>query len=408
MKTQSRFLAFLLILVLSLSTPALAEEDKSIKIIDAWPMEGYMCFLTDDGKLIWSNGHTRPSFWGSSDVVSVVKDGGTIPMLIHSDGSIVPLYTEFEFDNEEWHDLVLMGASETHAVGLKQDGTWISAGEYRNGECDVEEWTDIVQLQVGKNFTVGLKSDGTVVATGENRDGRCNVSKWTDIVKIAVSPAIDEGYSKKGYYSITLGLKSDGTVVATGGEKNSDQTFVGRWKNVIDICAGEYASYGITKEGKILTTSEYFSKYVPKDQKCENAIGIMVYYGEIGSIPILVTKVDNTFEAFGKNADIFNKYLSDPDSLLEDMNKDPSESQKADSSKSLTSSECQQIALDYLKKMLKNPDSLQVHSNSATKSGDSYIVEIDYSAMNGFGGYNRETFICTVDKDGNVSGAFSY
>ena len=250
MKAYTRFLAFLLILALTLSTSALATESENIKIIDAWPGYG-IYFLTDDGEVINCNGFNSNYSIVATDVVSVVKDGGTCPMLIHSDGSITINYQyelPFEFDSEGWNDLVLMGASSTHAVGLKSDGTWISAGEYRNGECDVEEWTDIVQLQVGYHYTVGLKADGTVVATGVNQYGRCNVSQWTDIVKIAVSP---EDY----YDTVTLGLKSDGTVVAAG-NKNSDQTFVGRWKNVIDICAGANGSVGLTKEGKILSTDD--------------------------------------------------------------------------------------------------------------------------------------------------------
>ena len=324
-------------------------------------------------------------------------------MLIHTDGSITIHYVyelPFEFDSEGWDDLVLMGASSTHAVGLKRDGTWISAGEYRNGECDVEGWTDIVQLQVGYHYTVGLKADGTVVATGDNWNGRCNVSQWTDIVKIAVSPNDDK------YTSVTLGLKSDGTVVAAGGTKESDKTFVGRWKNVIDISAGQAGSFGLTREGKILSTYDELYYQVSKDHKFENAIGIMAYGNNY--YPILLKKSDNTFEAIGSDADIYNKHLNDVENLLKDAGKTPSESQEASSTEGLTDSECEQLAVDYLKKMLKNPDSLQVHSTSSIMSGDSYIVTIDYSAMNGFGGYNRETFICMVDENGNVSAAGSY
>ena len=123
---------------------------------------------------------------------------------------------------------------------------------------------------------------------------------------------------------------------------------------------------------------------------------------------MLIKKADNTVEAIDINANIYNKYLNDAESLLEKTNTAPSELQETDSTEGLTSSECEQLAVDYLKKMLKNPDSLQVHSTSSIMSGDSYIVTIDYSAMNGFGGYNRETFICKVDENGKVSAAGSY
>ena len=75
---------------------------------------------------------------------------------------------------------------------------------------------------------------------------------------------------------------------------------------------------------------------------------------------------------------------------------------------SRSETECEKIALDYLKNHLKNPDSLQVHSTSSSKSGDEYTFIIDYSAMNSFGGYTRSTYICVVDSvDGKVTTAFA-
>lgn len=68
---------------------------------------------------------------------------------------------------------------------------------------------------------------------------------------------------------------------------------------------------------------------------------------------------------------------------------------------------CELIATDYLESILKNPNSLQIHSISVAKSGNSYIFTIDYSAQNSLGGYNRSTFICQVDfMTGKVVAAF--
>lgn len=70
--------------------------------------------------------------------------------------------------------------------------------------------------------------------------------------------------------------------------------------------------------------------------------------------------------------------------------------------------ECKTIAIDYLKKYLKNPDSLQVHSATATMSGVEYTFIIDYSAMNSFGGYTRSSYICVVNcLSGEVTAAYS-
>ena len=59
---------------------------------------------------------------------------------------------------------------------------------------------------------------------------------------------------------------------------------------------------------------------------------------------------------------------------------------------------CYNVAVDYLKNMLKNPESLQIHSYSTTYTGDGYRFAIDYSAMNSFGGYTRETRYINVNK----------
>lgn len=54
-----------------------------------------------------------------------------------------------------------------------------------------------------------------------------------------------------------------------------------------------------------------------------------------------------------------------------------------------------------LKSKLKNPDALQIHDTSVMSSfeyGDYfyYNIKLDYSAQNGFGGYNRDTYDVNV------------
>ena len=67
--------------------------------------------------------------------------------------------------------------------------------------------------------TVGLRHDGTVVAVGGNDKGQCNVSRWRDIVEISAG---------NGY---TMGLKRDGTVIATGGYP-ADRINAAHWTDI--------------------------------------------------------------------------------------------------------------------------------------------------------------------------------
>lgn len=58
---------------------------------------------------------------------------------------------------------------------------------------------------------------------------------------------------------------------------------------------------------------------------------------------------------------------------------------------------CAEYAVDKLKSVLKNPNSLIVNNLYAVVADDCYIFAIDYSAENGFGGMNRDEFFIAVN-----------
>jgi len=70
-------------------------------------------------------------------------------------------------------------------------------------------------------------------------------------------------------------------------------------------------------------------------------------------------------------------------------------------------SEKEKYSLDCvleLKDRLKNPESFQVHSIKYFKHDDKYdVCVLDYSAQNGFGGLNRDDYICINEKDRDYS-----
>lgn len=70
--------------------------------------------------------------------------------------------------------------------------------------------------------------------------------------------------------------------------------------------------------------------------------------------------------------------------------------------------ELQAISLiNYLKSILKNPDSLKIHSISCRKFREDEKgshFKIDFSSQNGFGGFNRETYYIEIDTDGKPTG----
>jgi len=63
---------------------------------------------------------------------------------------------------------------------LQSDGRLVVKGDDRSGQPDVSGWTDIVAV-AANTHSIGLKNDGTVVTAGSELDQRCVVSEWTKI-----------------------------------------------------------------------------------------------------------------------------------------------------------------------------------------------------------------------------------
>ena len=88
-------------------------------------------------------------------------------------------------------------------------------------------------------YVVGLRTDGTVIAAGKNNYGQCDVNRWKDIIEVAA-----------GEYH-TVGLKADGTVIAVG-KNNYDQCNVNEWNNIVKIAADEIHTIGLKADGTVV------------------------------------------------------------------------------------------------------------------------------------------------------------
>lgn len=163
---------------------------------------------------------------------------------LKSDGTIVTagLSSSSCDDVKDWSDIVEVSAGgDEHIVGLKADGTVVAVGENGNKQCNVSEWKNIISISAGSYYTVALKSDGTVVAVGKNLLGQRNVDDWTEIM--AISSADHH----------TIGLKTDGTVVATGMD-NYKQCNVSDWTDIVAVSAGNSHTVGLKSDGTVVAT----------------------------------------------------------------------------------------------------------------------------------------------------------
>ena len=65
------------------------------------------------------------------------------------------------FRAEDWTGVVKLYKSDSHIVGLKQDGTVIACGQNDKNQCETGDWRDIREVYVSEEATVGVDQNGT-------------------------------------------------------------------------------------------------------------------------------------------------------------------------------------------------------------------------------------------------------
>ena len=133
----------------------------------------------------------------------------SIVLGLKEDGTVVSAATSGFFQTLEgdWTQIDSLYSGDYAIGAIRKDGTaqfLEDSPEYNYGQYNTSGWTDLTQLALGQFHTAGLRSDGTVYATGRNDEGQCDVEDWTDIVWIAAGP------------SCTVGVRADGTLAVAG------------------------------------------------------------------------------------------------------------------------------------------------------------------------------------------------
>ena len=89
-------------------------------------------------------------------------------------------------------------------VALMEDGSLqillsgASSGAVWTVSSTIENWTDLTDLALGEEHILGLRSDGTVLTAGDNAFGQCDVSDWKDIVQIGARDGFSVGLTGGG------------------------------------------------------------------------------------------------------------------------------------------------------------------------------------------------------------------
>ena len=147
-------------------------------------------------------------------------------------------------------------ARDNVIAAVAKDGTIVSVGLPEDLKREVDKWTGMKGICVhidkfGARFVIGLKENGTVVSAGDQGKGWTNVSSWRDIKQIAVG------------HLHTVGLKNDGTVVvAIEGEKphhyiTGYEGSVKDWEKITAIAADTRITIGLCEDGNIKCATSY-------------------------------------------------------------------------------------------------------------------------------------------------------
>lgn len=219
----------------------------------------YSASVTQDGKVSFSgvNFSYEDELYTWNDIVSVSVMGHFV-MGLKRDGTVVTAgqidygNTKYYIDTSEWHNIISVAAGQMYIVGLKEDGTLTAQGHNGDGQADIKDWSNIVAIDTGWRTTVGLDSDGHIHITGYGSESQLqqieeHEEEWKDIV------AISTGGGGGGIGSHTVGLRRDGTVVAVGAN-GARQCEVDEWEDIIAISAGNDHTVGLKADGTVVTT----------------------------------------------------------------------------------------------------------------------------------------------------------
>ena len=238
--------------------------------------------------------------------------GDTYSLYIKKSGEL-QMYGQFP-DKSLYDGSVQVSVYDSHAVGLKADGTVIS-----NTNEDVSEWKDIVQIAAGRTHTAAINDDGEVLCTGS--EAACKVEGWVNVTNIYAGNAV------------TLGISSDGTVHASGADDvdgisgirsaaigdseillvttsgtvksysltSAPASDVSSWSDIDEVAVGSDFAAGMTSKGKVIIVTE--DENIKKKVESWNDIRYIAAHGTT------IVAVDRSGNMYGAGDNSFGQYV---------------------------------------------------------------------------------------------------
>lgn len=231
-----------------------------------------------------------------TDIVSICAKG-RIVIGLKNDGTVVTAGNagDYRIDTSMWHDIVAVAAGQQYIVGLRADGTLTAQGHNGDGQTNIDSWTNIISIACGWRHTVGLDSSGKIHIAGYDSESQLeqierDASEWTNIVAISAGGGSKE-YGKQGH---TVALRRDGTAVAVGDNSHGQCNVQGEdWTNLIAVSAGDDHTVGLRADGTVVTTQKVKSSADAgaNIQDWKNVVAVSAGYGF--TIAIVETQTDD-------------------------------------------------------------------------------------------------------------------
>lgn len=260
-------------------------SDKAVKILqNSTTISAGVVFsagVTEEGRVVSSGNiilsQSDVEEW--RDIVSI-SVFGSLAIGLKPDGTVLTagkLDNDYRIETGNWNDIIAVAAGDLYVVGLRENGTLVAQGYNGVGQMDIDEWTDIKAISTGWRHTVGLTKDGKVCIAGirsEDEEKIKNSKEWNGIVSISAGGGKPGVEGENGH---TVGLKNTGKVVAIG-DNGKGQCDVDEWEDIIAISAGAFHTVGLSKDGKVVTTQKD-SDILKEVNEWEDVVAVEAGYG---------------------------------------------------------------------------------------------------------------------------------
>lgn len=223
-----------------------------------------------------------------TDIISV-STMGSLVIGLKMDGTVITAGSldnnkYYRIETSNWDDIIAVSAGDLYVLGLRKDGTIVAQGYNNYGQMDVDNWRDITTISTGWRLTAGLDSAGSIHVTGRYSEEiveeiENSKDNWKNLV------AVSAGGGKTnvaGEFGHVVALKANHTVVAAGDNGRGQCNVTGAdWSDIVAISAGAYHTVGLKADGTVVTTqtAPEIVKEIEKWNEAKDIVAISAGYG---------------------------------------------------------------------------------------------------------------------------------